>query len=50
MASERGDEQKFIFNDGEQIRAVRAEADEQAWEILEYIHANGYELIAIEDQ
>lgn len=50
MASERGNEQKFIFNDGEQIRPVRAQADEQAWKILKYIHANRYELIAIEDQ
>jgi hypothetical protein len=42
--------QQLIFKDGNQIRALDAETEEDVSEILEYIHANGYDLIAIEGQ
>lgn len=40
--------QQLIFKDGNQIRALEAETEEEVSEILEYIRTNGYELIAIE--
>lgn len=40
--------QQLIFKDDDQFRALNAETEEEVSEILEYIRANGYDLIAIE--
>lgn len=47
-SGERKNCQQLIFTDGNEIRVLNAETEEEASEILEYIHANGYDLIAIE--
>lgn len=46
----RKNRQQLIFKDGNQIRALDAETEEDVSEVLEYIRANGYDLIAVEGQ
>lgn len=47
---ERSNCLQLIFKDGNYIRALNAETEEEVAEILEHIRTNGYDLIAIEGQ